>query len=136
MGVTGWTTNPIAFIEPGVVGDQNNSTVTLMARQNGVIISRVFNFRQACSQARVATAETTNVLSIKVLGNLIEVQGADNQPLVLNVVNEQGLSVETQLVEKAGASERQTLRLGRVPGLYLIQAITPTKSQTVKVIKQ
>ncbi len=143
IGVTSWTTNPVAFIEPGVVGDQNNSTVTLMARQNGIVISRVFNFRQACISTRIASPEITNALSIKVLGNptlsesiTVEIQGADNQPLVLNVVNEQGLSVETQLVEKAGVSERQTLRLGRVPGLYLIQAITPTKSQTVKIIKQ
>ncbi len=143
VGVTSWTTNPVAFIEPGVVGDQNNSTVTLMARQNGVVISRVFNFRQACTSARVASPETTAGLTVRVLGNptlheivTVEVQGADNQPLVLNVVNEQGISVETRFVERAGAIERQTLRLGRVPGLYLIQANTAAKNQTVKVIKQ
>lgn len=143
VGVTSWTTNPVAFIEAGVVGDQNNSTVTLMARQNGVVISRVFNFRQACASARVASPETSAGLTVRVLGNptlhetvTVEVQGADNQPLVLNVVNEQGISIETRFVEHANATERQTLRLGRVPGLYLIQANTVDKSQTVKVIKQ
>ena len=143
VGVTAWTTNSVATIEAGVVGDQNNSAITMMARQNGMVISRVFNFRQACASARVAQSEKTNTLSIKVLGNptfnesvTIDIQGAENQPLVLNVVNELGVSIETKLVEQAGANERQTLRLGRVSGLYLIQANTPTTSQTVKVIKQ
>jgi hypothetical protein len=63
------------------------------------------------------------------------VQGAEGQPLVLTVVNEKGQAVETQLVEQAAPIERQTLHLGRVPGLYLIQATTPARSQTTKVIK-
>lgn len=143
VGVRGWSTDPVAFIEAPVVADQNNSTVTLMARQNDVVISRVFNFRQACGQARVVPEEPKHTLTIKVLGNptqgealTVEVQGADGGPLVLNVVNEQGQAVDTQFVERATQSDRRTLQLGRGAGLYLIQAITPAANQTVKVLKQ
>jgi len=143
VGVTAWTTNPRATIELGVVSDRNNSTITMMARQNGQAVSQVFNFRQACGLSRVGNVETNKELTVSVLGNpvvtesvTVQVQGADGQPLVMNVVNEQGVSVETHFVERAQVTERQTLRLGRIPGLYLIQVNTPSKSQTVKIIKQ
>jgi hypothetical protein len=147
VGVRGWSTDPIAFIEAGVVADRNNSTITIMARQQGMggvqAAPFVFNFRQACAGARVASAEAETGLQVRVMGNptqqetvAVEVQGAEGQPLVLNVVNELGMTVSTQFVEHATINERQTLKLGRVPGLYLIQANTAVKSQTVKVVKQ
>ncbi|TAE26189.1 MAG: T9SS C-terminal target domain-containing protein [Cytophagales bacterium] len=146
VGVRDWSTDPIAVIEAPVVADRNNSTITIMARQQGmggaVAQPFVFNFRQACAGARIAN-EAANVLTVNVLGNpttnefvTVAVQGAENNPLVLNVVNEQGMAVSTQFVERATTTERQTLKLGRVPGVYLIQAVTPTRSQTVKVVKQ
>ncbi len=50
-GVTSWTTNPVATIELGVRMDPNSQPITLMARQNGVIVTRTFNFRVYCSGA-------------------------------------------------------------------------------------
>jgi hypothetical protein len=147
-GVTGWTTNPVAFIESGVVTDPNATTITLMARQNGVMVSRVFNFRQACtSSARIGTADEVADLpaglTLRTLGNpttddavTVEIAGAAGQPLLLTVVSASGVSVDTKFVEQAGATERQTLRLGRGAGMYLIQASTPAKSRTVSVLKQ
>lgn len=47
IGVRDWGTNPVAFIEAPVVADPNNTTILLEARQNGVRVTRVFNFRTA-----------------------------------------------------------------------------------------
>ena len=45
IGVRDWGTSPVATIEAPVVADPNNSTILLEARQNGQVVTRVFNFR-------------------------------------------------------------------------------------------
>ncbi|OIN56974.1 hypothetical protein BLX24_21700 [Arsenicibacter rosenii] len=48
IGVTGWTTNPTHTIEAAILGDPNTKVLNLMARQNGQVVSYLFNFRTYC----------------------------------------------------------------------------------------
>lgn len=53
-GVTPWTTNLSQTIELGVRLDPNSEPLLLMARQNGHIITRSFEFKSLCSGANRA----------------------------------------------------------------------------------
>ncbi len=48
IGVTGWTTNPVQAIDAAILGDPNTKVLNLMARQNGKVVSYLFNFRTYC----------------------------------------------------------------------------------------
>lgn len=47
-GVTDWTTKVNQRIDVGVIQDPTSKPLTLMARQNGTIVSYVFDFRATC----------------------------------------------------------------------------------------
>jgi Subtilase family len=47
-GVTVYTTRTTFVLEDGIVRDANNTTLDIYARQNGVVVTSKFNFRQAC----------------------------------------------------------------------------------------
>lgn len=49
IGVASWTTNPVQTIEPGVRSDPNSSPLLLMARQDGQVFTRSFDFRAYCN---------------------------------------------------------------------------------------
>lgn len=95
--------------------------------------------------ARIA-AESIEVpagLTIKVLGNptlsdevSFEIVGVEGQPLRIGLTNGQGQIIGQQLVSKAKAREFQTLKLGRQPGIYLLQVTANNERKTVKIIKQ
>ena len=65
----------------------------------------------------------------------VEITGVDGQALRLGLTNSQGQVVGQQTVGKATRLERQTLRLGRQPGIYFLQVSTATERQTVKIIR-
>lgn len=95
--------------------------------------------------ARIA-AESIEVpagLTIRVLGNptlsdevSFEIVGVEGQPLRIGLTNGQGQIIGQQLVSKAKAREFQTLKLGRQPGIYLLQVTANNERKTVKIIKQ
>ena len=95
------------------------------------------------SGARVAAGEPGASLRVRVLGNpvtgdavRVAVEGAEGQPLRLSLVDQQGRPVSERFVEQAGATEQQTLSIGRQPaGLLLLHVSTPSQTQTVKVLK-
>lgn len=103
-----------------------------------------FNFKQACTGvARTARTEGSGTLDVTVLGNPtlgetveVEVRGAEGQALQLRLVDGLGAAISEKSVEKAGATERQTISLGRSAGMYFLQVTTPDKSKTVKVVRQ
>ncbi len=47
-GVTDWTTGTTFTLDPGIVRDGNTTTLDVQARQNGIVVTMPFNFRQAC----------------------------------------------------------------------------------------
>jgi hypothetical protein len=48
IGITDWNPNPNQFLDAPVLADQNSKTVELKARQNGKVVTYVFNFRVYC----------------------------------------------------------------------------------------
>nr|WP_293834401.1 putative Ig domain-containing protein [uncultured Arsenicibacter sp.] len=48
IGITGWTTSTSFIVESSIVNDPTTAPFTLFARQNGTVVSRMFDFRQYC----------------------------------------------------------------------------------------
>ncbi len=132
-------------VEPGVRADPNTRNLTIMVRYVGDPMSEAtttFGFRAFCAAARIGTEGDVS-LTMRVMGNpvttdevMVEVQGAAGQQLRLQVVNTSGQSISQQTVGTAGAVEHRTMRIGNQPGIYMLQATTPTSSQTIRVIRQ
>jgi hypothetical protein len=142
IGITGWTTNVNAMIEAGLRADPK--PVTIRVRQNGVEGTPfVFDFGAFCSRpARVAT-ETASELEVVVLGNptpesWVEVQVANpaGEALQLRVISAQGRAVSRVSVVPTTQLIRQRVQLGDDAGTYLLQVATPTRTKTVKVVRQ
>jgi hypothetical protein len=98
-----------------------------------------------CSSGRLASSETLEMpLQVTVLGNpvnnsqvAIEVRGAGGQPLRLQLTDLTGQPISERLIEPAGELERATMSLsGQGAGLLLLRVVTPTQSQTVKLLKR
>ncbi|GAB3642265.1 hypothetical protein GCM10027423_29010 [Spirosoma arcticum] len=144
-GITGWTTNPNQFVDKDSRTASDVKPFTLMARQNGVMVSYIWDLKAACgrSQARVGTGERVAELSVVVLGNpvsdaaTVEVRGAEGKPLTLRLIDLRGHLVESRLVEQAGAVERQRFDVSQSgSGLLLLRVSSGTQSRTVKIMKQ
>ncbi len=140
-----WSTNVNQQIEAPLRMDANSRRLlTIRARYVGDPASMVtfdFDFRTPCGQARVA-AENVAPLSMRLLGNpttnsevTFEVNGAVGQTLKLGITNSRGQFINQKTISEAGTIERHTLPLGEQPGTYFLQAVTPTGSQTIKVIR-
>ena len=86
--------------------------------------------------------EETGGPGVRVLGNpatgdevAIEITGADGQAMRLGLTNSQGQVISQQFITRAGAIERQTLKLGRQPGVYILQVSTVTGTKSVKILR-
>ena len=142
-GITGWTTNPNQFVDRESRTVNDVKPFTLMARQNGVTVTYVWDLKAACGRARVGVGERVSELSISVLGNpthdavTVEIGGAQDQPLTLRLVDLQGRVIESRSIEQAGAVERHRFELPQAgPGLLLLRAASGNQSKTVKIIRQ
>jgi hypothetical protein len=125
----------------------DNPLITLSARQGSATTTYGYAWLASCpsgSGARSAAPELGPGLQVVVLGNpvtgqdvSVEVAGAEGQPLRLSLTNLQGQPVSEQVVERAGAVERQRLRVaGQPAGVLLLRVSTPHQTQTVKVLKR
>ena len=148
-GITGWTTDPVQVLPPGVFLDNRTTTLLIQARQSGQVVSLNFNFRAFCTAnypgntARIAASEPANSLDVQVLGNPtvtdyaeVNIWGAENQPLQLRVSNSRGEWVSELSVDAAGTAERRKVQLGRSTGIYFLQVSTPEQTKTVKILRQ
>ncbi|MFD1140995.1 putative Ig domain-containing protein, partial [Larkinella insperata] len=88
------------------------------------------------------SAESEQKMQVVLLGNpvtdqvRVQVLGAESQPLRLLLTDLSGRLVAESQVDQAGATEQQQLSVSKAaPGVLLLQAITPTASVTVKVLK-
>ena len=141
----GYGVSTTRTVEAGVRADPNTRNLTVMVRYVGDPMSEAvttFDFRAFCARARVGT-EGAPSLSMRVMGNpvttdevMVEVQGAAGESLRLQVITAGGVSISQQSVGQAGEKEHRTVRIGSMPGVYLLQATTPTSSQTIRVIRQ
>lgn len=142
-GITGWTTNPNQLVDPDSRTANDVKPFTLMARQNGVTVSYVWDLKAACGRARVGVGEPVAELNVSVLGNpvseavTVAIRGAEGQPLSLRLIDGRGRVIENRLVEQAGATEQQRFDLHRQePGLLLLRVSSGIQTKTVKVVKQ
>ena len=144
-GITGWTTNPNQFVDRESRTANDVKPFTLMARQNGVMVSLVWDLKAACGrgQARQGAGERLSELSISVLGNpahdavTVEIGGAQGQPLTLRLVDLGGRLIESRSVEQAGVLERHRFELPQAgAGLLLLRASSGKQTKTVKIINQ
>jgi len=111
---------------------------------NGQTATFSFNFKQFCTgAARVASPESLGELTVTVLGNptlgeMVEVvvSNTAGEPLDLLVSNSQGQPLSQVSVSAGTNTVRRTVELGRSVGMYLLQVSTPTRTKTVKVVRQ
>ncbi|SOD80271.1 choice-of-anchor Q domain-containing protein [Spirosoma fluviale] len=103
----------------------------------------VINPAAARLGAERADLPTEKSWQVRVLGNpvtnnevVVEVSGAQGQPLVYSLTDASGRSLHTQQVDQAGAVEQQRLSIGSSEtGVLLLRVSTPTQSQVIKVLK-
>ena len=111
-GITGWTTNPNQFVDTESRTANDVQPFTLMARQNGVTVTYVWDLKAACGRARTAALpEPGTGLQVRVLGNPVpgqtaelDITGADQQVLHLNLVDLQGRVLHQQRIQQADSS--------------------------------
>ncbi|MGM9510762.1 putative Ig domain-containing protein [Larkinella sp. GY13] len=94
-----------------------------------------------CAPARLS-AETGSELRVTVLGNpvsdqvVVEVRGAQGQPLRLQLTDLNGRLVTERQIETAKAVEQQGISIGQYPaGLFLLQVSSGSQRVTLKVLK-
>jgi hypothetical protein len=86
--------------------------------------------------------DDANGINIKVLGNptlndevSVEITGVEGKEMRIGLVNSQGQLVGQQIISKANFIERQTMKLGRQPGVYILQVTTATGRKSVKLLR-
>jgi hypothetical protein len=142
-GITGWTTNPNQFVDQGSRTANDVQPFTLTARQSGVTVTYVWNLKAACGRARLAALpEPGTGLQVRVLGNPVtnqtvevDITGAEQQVLHLNLVDLQGRVLHQQRIDQADPIQRVRVPLGEQAGLFLLNVSTPTQHQQVKLMK-
>lgn len=142
-GVTDWTTNPHQFVDPALRTANDAQPLLLRARQQGRVTTYVFNIKAACGRARQAADESTDELSVRVLGNpahetvLVEIVGAEDQEIGMQLYDARGQLIEQTTIQKAGRSERQRFDLRQqAVGTFLLHTTVNDQLRTVKFIKQ
>ena len=143
-GITGWTSNPNQFVDRDSRTANDVRPFTLMARQNGVTVSYVWDLRVACgqSQARLGTGEPGTQLSVLVLGNpvenkfaMVEIRGVANQMVQVDLIDLQGRVLHQHTINRAGSAERVSIPIGDSRGILLLTVSTATQRQRVKLLK-
>ncbi|GAA4466813.1 hypothetical protein GCM10023189_49510 [Nibrella saemangeumensis] len=144
-GVTSWSTSPHHTVDAEVRQDANSFLLTLMARQNGITVTRTFNFRAYCggSATRLGAEPATGGLQVRVLGNPVqgpavevEITGVTGQAVQLQVSDTRGRMVGSQRIERAAAVERRSVSINSSPAeILLLQVRTGSQAKTVKIIK-
>lgn len=143
-GITGWTTNPNQFVDKDSRTANDVKPFTLMARQNGQVVTYTWDLKAACGRsARVAAVEAGQGLQLTVKGNpvgntaIVDISGVEGHPVQLDLLNASGHVLEQRHIEQAGVVEEQRFDLQRQPsGMLLLRAQSGQQRQTVKLIKQ
>lgn len=97
-----------------------------------------------CPSARISNSvEPVSSLDVTVLGNpvvgqelVVEVRGAQGQPLRLQIVDLKGRLISQHVQDVADVVEQHRLSIGQQPaGVMLLQVSTPTQRKQIKVLK-
>ncbi|WP_169578062.1 beta strand repeat-containing protein [Rudanella lutea] len=118
--------------------------LNLRVTQNGVTSNTFsFNFKQFCTgTARIARAEDTP-LEVTVLGNpttaewvTVRIAGAGSEAIALEVADTRGHLVSQQQAVASQGEATTRVRVGASAGMYVLRVSTPTRTQTVKIVRQ
>ncbi|WP_461097884.1 T9SS type A sorting domain-containing protein [Spirosoma luteolum] len=125
---------------------RDNPVVTLKATQAGTPgeATYAFNWVSSCPLgARRAADEVVSTFRVVAMPNpgidqsvSVEVNGALGQPLDLRIADERGKTISQLHIEQADVVERNVVRLGATPGIYLLTVVTPNQTQTLKLIRR
>ena len=142
-GITGWTTNPNQFVDKDSRTANDVKPFTLMARQNGQVVTYVWDLKAACGRARAGLEEPNAGLQVRVLGNPVvgqtaevEIAGVSGERVQLNLVDSQGRALYQHTIGQAGVLDQVSIPLGQRSGLLLLQVHTARERQTVKLLKE
>ncbi len=121
----------------------DNPTVSLRAEQGGTVTTYAYNWLTACTaNSRTGVSEVGESLDVAVLANPstgetidVEIRGVAGQPIDLQLVDERGQAVSRSSVKQAATVERQTVKLGRQTGTYLLTVGTKEQTKTIRVLK-
>jgi hypothetical protein len=123
----------------------DNPTITLKASQAGSTgeASFTYNWLANCPNiARSGTEEAGNELTVTAMPNPsanqsieVELRGTAGQPVELQLYNEQGKAVSKTQIEQVGDGERIPVRLGTTTGTYILKVSTPTRTKSLKLLK-
>ncbi|WP_185155642.1 putative Ig domain-containing protein [Rudanella paleaurantiibacter] len=151
IGIVSETTNCIDRMDNEVAMDVQNDSpnvqpFTLIARQGSQSSTFSWDARAYCrttAPARRAGTMSDSDLQITVLNNPTDreqvevlITGASDTQLQLSVTDAAGRVVSRQVIGLAKAKEHQLLHIGSAPGMYFLKALTPTGSQTVRILKK
>jgi hypothetical protein len=123
----------------------DNPVISLRAVQgSGAEVSYSYNWLAVCNtNSRIRVQEQVEPLTVTVLGNPVvgetvnvEIRGADGQSVRVLAVDGRGYTVSDSRIEQATGVEKTAVRLGRTPGIYLLQISTASQQQTVKLIRE
>lgn len=92
---------------------------------------------------RQVANEPTTPLQVTLLDNPVvsdnaevNVQGAEGLPLKITLTDLTGNQLLKRTTERASIVDSFSIPMGKIPGVYLLRASTPTTTITVKVVKQ
>jgi len=104
----------------------------------------LFNFKQFCTGvARIANVDEVAELTVTVLGNPtlgktveVVVGNTSGEPVKLQVSTLQGQAVSETTIQMGENTIRQHVTIGQNAGVYLLQVKTPTRTKTVRIVRQ
>ncbi|WP_461085425.1 DUF4331 family protein [Spirosoma flavus] len=143
-----WSTNVNQQIEADLLRDVKSSRfLWIWARYVGdqsSLVNFMYDFRTPCGQGgRQGISEAKEPLALRVLGNpttnnevTVQVTGAAGQQVQLLLTNSNGQRISQQIINEAAPAELRTVSLGDQTGIYILQAVTGTERQSVKVIRR
>ncbi|GAB3965385.1 hypothetical protein GCM10028806_04490 [Spirosoma terrae] len=143
IGITGWTTNPNQYVDKESRTANDVKPFTLMARQNGQVVSYTWDLKAACGRARIGAEEVRAKLQVHVLGNPVEGEIAEidivnalGQNVQINLLDLQGKPLFHHSIPEAGESERLRIPIRGASGLLLLDVSTATDRQQLKLLKR
>ncbi|WP_019989739.1 putative Ig domain-containing protein [Rudanella lutea] len=134
-------TSATGTVEEGLRSDPK--PLVISATQSGVTTSITFNFGAFCGgSVRMASSEPTNSLNVEVLGNptpgewvSLRVSGLGSASLQVQTVDATGRPVADGAWTVGGTTATVTVKLGRMPGAYLLRVQSGSAVKTVRVVK-
>ncbi len=153
-GITGWIDNCITNIQSfALIADIRNPAIPVEpfmlfvkeVKEDGTVDMAQLRWdpKGSCAEAAARKAVTELPLVVEVAdnpvsGNAVEVRldGLQQEPVQLRVISLQGQIISEQSFAATTGPVRTVVKTGQASGIYLIQATTPTRRKSIRIVKQ